>query len=121
MSPSGIEPATFPLVAQRLNELRNRMKRSSLGQLFFRITKEETAMSFPIVRVYCVGIKEQRIEMLTCVETSTWCSVEAEAAPLGPRFPVDPPKDPATGRETVISLIARQSATSQSKYTLRYW
>jgi len=52
--------------------------------------------------------------MLTCVETSTWCSVEAEAAPLGPRFPVDPPRDPATERGTVISLIARQRTTAQT-------
>jgi hypothetical protein len=65
--------------------------------------------------------KRTKNRMLTCVETSTWCSVEAEAAPLGPRFPVDPPRDPATGRETVVSLIARQRATSQSKYTLRFW
>ena len=78
-------------------------------------------MSFRIVQDYFVGIKEQRVEMLTCVETSTWCSVEAEAAPLGPRFPVDPPRDPAKGRETVISLIARQIAMSQGKYTLRFW
>ena len=98
MSPSEIEPGTFHLVAHCLNQLRNRSPRISLWQLFFRMTKQETTVYFPTIRDYCVDIKEQRIEMLTCVETSTWCSVEAEAAPLGPRFPVDPPRDPATGR-----------------------
>jgi hypothetical protein len=69
----------------------------------------QTICVFP--PIFSFNCKYRRIDVLTCVETSTWCSAEAEEVSFGPRLPRDPPRDPGTITETAVKITQIGNST----------